>query len=165
MTIRQTVSLFRVVKWLEGLACFALLMMMLFVTADVGGRYLLGAPLPGAIELVQYALVVVVFAALPSVTFRRRHISLDVIAGHLSGATLRLQWATVCLGSALVMAVQAWLLFNRSQVMRENEDVIGFLNLPVHPAGYFMAALSLLTALTLVVASVQRAPTADHSTH
>ena len=157
--------LFRIVKWLEGLACPALLLMMLFVTADVCGRYLLGAPLPGAIELVQYALVVVVFAALPSVTVRRRHISLDVVAGHLSGATLRVQWASVCLGSALVMAVQAWLLFNRSQVMRENEDVIGFLNLPVHPAGYFMAALSLLTALVLILASAQKSPAAVDSTH
>ena len=71
--------------WLNGLACVALLAMMLLVAADVAGRYLIGHPLPGAIELVQYAMVFVVFSALPTVTLKRRHISLDVLHDRLGG--------------------------------------------------------------------------------
>lgn len=147
----------RALGWLEALACLALLAMMLIVAADVTGRYLLARPLPGAIELVQYTMVVVVFAALPSVTLKRQHISLDIVHEHLRGGARRLQWVLVCGASAAVLGVQAWLLWRRSETMRENQDVIGYLNIPVHPAGYFMCALSLAAAL-LVLREAFRAP-------
>lgn len=147
--------------WLEALACLALLAMMVLVAGDVFGRYLLGAPLPGAIELVQYAMTIVVFAALPSVTLRRSHISLDLLHERLRGPAARLHWLLVCLASAAVLGVQAWLLFDRAETIRQNQDVIGFLQLPVHPAAYFMGALSLLAALALLRAAFGPPPVAS----
>ena len=152
----------RALGWLEVLACLALLGMMLIVAADVTGRYLLSRPLPGAIELVQYTMVVVVFAALPSVTLKRQHISLDIVHERLRGAAKRVQWAVVCAACAGVLGVQSWLLFRRSEAMRENQDVIGYLNVPVHPAGYFMCILSLVAAV-LVLREAFRAPPAPKS--
>lgn len=152
----------RPVAWLEWLACTALLAMMLIVVTDVGGRYLVGSPLPGAIELVQYAMVVVVFGGLPAVTLRRRHISLDLVHDRLSGLWRRLHWTLLCTSSAAVLAVQAWLLADIARTMHANDDVIGFLNLPTYPAAGFMSALSLLTALALAWAAL-RPPTTDAS--
>lgn len=152
----------RGLKWLDLLACLALLGMMLIVAADVTGRYLLSRPLPGAIELVQYTMVVVVFAALPSVTLKRQHISLDIVHERLRGIAQRVQWAVACTACAGVLGVQAWLLFRRSETMRENQDVIGYLNVAVHPAGYFMCALSLIAAL-LVLQQAFQAPPASKS--
>lgn len=151
--------------WLEGLAGTALLLMMLLVTADVAGRYLFGKPLPGAIELVQYTMVLVVFAGLPSVTLRRRHISLDLVHGRLGGRWRRLHWALLCTGSAAVLAVQGWLLAEIALQMRANRDVIGFLGLPTYPAAAFMALLSGWTALVLLWAGWRTAPEADAAPH
>lgn len=138
--------------------------MMLLVAADVAGRYLIGHPLPGAIELVQYAMVFVVFSALPTVTLKRRHISLDVLHDRLGGWARRLQWFAVCTSSAVVLGIESWLLFNRSQSMRLNEDVIGYLNLPVYPAGYFMCALTLISALVMLLAAAYQ-PIRDGAEH
>jgi hypothetical protein len=96
---------------------------------------------------------------------RRRHISLGLLDGHLSGWAKRVHWALLCLGSAAVLATESWLLFNRAQTMRENQDVIGFLNLPVHPAAYFMSALSLLSAVIVLVASMGPARNAGDHVH
>lgn len=153
----------RPIAWLEWLACTALLVMMLIVVTDVGGRYLVGSPLPGAIELVQYAMVVVVFGGLPAVTLRQRHISLDLVHDRLSGRWRRLHWTLLCAISAAVLAVQAWLLADIVRTMYANDDVIGFLGLPTYPAAGFMSALSLLTALGLAWSAISPPPSDAYS--
>lgn len=142
---------------LETAACIALAMMMLLTAADVVGRHVLGRPVPGTIELVQYAMAVVVFAGLPVVTRDGRNISLSLLEGRLGPGAQRVQRAMLGAFCAIVLAVQGWIVFDTAQLMREQGDVIGFLNLPVHPAAYLMAALSAVTA----VISLLHALTAD----
>lgn len=138
-------------RWLETAACIALGAMMLLTAADVIGRHVLGRPVPGAIELVQYAMVIVVFAGLPVVTREGQHISLSLLEGRLGASGRRLQRIVLGLVCAVVLAVQGWIVFKTAEVMRAQGDVIGYLNLPVHPAAYLMAALSFVTAATLLL--------------
>ncbi len=137
--------------WLETAACIALAAMMLLTAADVVGRHVLGRPVPGTIELVQYAMAVVVFAGLPVVTRDGRHISLSLLEGRLGSGARRVQRAVLGMVCAVVLAVQGWIVFDTAQLMREQGDVIGFLNLPVHPAAYLMAALSAVTAVVALL--------------
>ncbi|MCP5340048.1 MAG: TRAP transporter small permease [Sinobacteraceae bacterium] len=128
--------------------------MMLLTVADVAGRHVLGRPLPGAVELVQYAMVIVVFAGLPVVTRDGRHISLGVLAGWLSPSWQHAQRRVVGLVCAVILSAQAWIVFETAQVMRAQQDVIGFLNLPVHPAAYAISLLSLLAAVAVLLHSM-----------
>lgn len=141
-------------RWLETAACLALAAMMLLTVADVAGRHVLGRPLPGAVELVQYAMVIVVFAGLPVVTRDGRHISLGVLAGWLSPSWQHAQRRVVGLVCAVILSAQAWIVFETAQVMRAQQDVIGFLNLPVHPAAYAISLLSMLTAVAVLLHSM-----------
>lgn len=141
-------------RWLETAACLALAAMMLLTVADVAGRHVLGRPLPGAVELVQYAMVIVVFAGLPVVTRDGRHISLGVLAGWLSPSWQHAQRRVVSLVCAVILSAQAWIVFETAQVMRAQQDVIGFLNLPVHPAAYAISLLSLLAAVAVLLHSM-----------
>lgn len=141
-------------RWLETAACLALAAMMLLTVADVAGRHVLGRPLPGAVELVQYAMVIVVFAGLPVVTRDGRHISLGVLAGWLSPSWQHAQRRVVGLVCAVILSAQAWIVFETAQVMRAQQDVIGFLNLPVHPAAYAISLLSLLAAVAVLLHSM-----------
>lgn len=141
-------------RWLETAACLALAAMMLLTVADVAGRHVLGRPLPGAVELVQYAMVIVVFAGLPVVTRDGRHISLGVLAGWLSPSWQHAQRRVVSLVCAVILSAQAWIVFEIAQVMRAQQDVIGFLNLPVHPAAYAISLLSLLAAVAVLLHSM-----------
>ena len=105
-----------VLSWLDTLAAIALLIMMALTVADVVGRYVIGRPLPGAIELVQYAMVLVVFTGLPVVTHRRKHISLGMLDRWLGNSARVWHQRLVDLSSAIVLAVIAWILFNAAGV-------------------------------------------------
>ena len=148
----------RWVALLESLACVALAAMLVLTIGDVFGRYVVARPLKGATELVQYTMVLVVFAGLPVVTARAQHVSVGLLDKVLAGGARRAQLAGVAVTSAAVLAVQAWVLFGHAQAMREAGDVVGALRLPVHPAGYFMALLSALAAAVCVAAVLRPVP-------
>lgn len=132
--------------WLERLAGAALIAMLALTTADVLGRYVFSRPLAGVIELIQYAMVIVVFAALPVVTSREQHISVGLLDGRLHGAGRRIRKGLIAVTCAVVLAVLSWTLFEAAGSMREQGDVIGFLRLPTFFAAYLMSALSMATA-------------------
>ena len=69
----------RWLRLLETLTGLALLAMLALTVADVFGRYLVNRPVPGVTELVQYTMVLLVFAGLPIVTHRRAHISVSLM--------------------------------------------------------------------------------------
>lgn len=150
-------------RWLERLAGTALFAMLALTTADVVGRYLFRRPLPGVIELVQYAMVLVVFAALPMVTFRGQHISVGLLDGKLHGRVRRLQQVLVGATCAVVLAALAWTLYDVAGSMREQGDVIGYLRLPTFLAAYLMSAMSLLTAGICLLAALRPPVAADHT--
>ena len=47
--------------------------------ADVVGRYFFNAPLGGATELTEFGVAVVVFSALPAVTWNQGHVAVDLL--------------------------------------------------------------------------------------
>lgn len=155
----------RWVALLETLACLALAAMLALTIGDVFGRYVVARPLKGATELVQYTMVLVVFAGLPVVTARAEHISVGVFDNLLKGAARRGQQVSIAALSAAVLAVQAWVLFGHAQAMREAADVLGALRLPVHPAGYFMALLSALAAAVCLVGALRPVSTPSVPAH
>jgi TRAP-type C4-dicarboxylate transport system permease small subunit len=133
--------------WLERLAGAALIAMLALTTVDVLGRYLFSRPVAGVIELTQYTMMLLVFAALPVVTRRRQHIAVGLLDGRLGAKARRIQSAAIDLFCALVLATLAWTLFEIAATMRSQRDVIGLLRLSTYPAAYVMSALSLVTAV------------------
>ncbi len=146
----------RWLRLLETIAGLALLAMLALTVADVVGRYVINRPMPGVTELVQYTMVVLVFAGLPLVTHRRAHISVSLMDNVFSGVTRRVQFALIHATSAFVLIAMAWNLFVGSLAMQEAADVIGSLRLPVHPAGFFMAVMSLLAGVVSLRLMFQR---------
>ena len=137
-------------SWLvRALVAMALLAMMVITCLDVIGRYLINRPLPGAAELVQYLLIATIFIALPLVTLRHEHISISLIDSVLGSGARRVQRALVSGASAVVVAMLCHRLWLHAQMLAENRDVIGFLNLPVAPAAYLASIFTGLTACVL----------------
>ncbi|WP_172328218.1 TRAP transporter small permease [Mangrovicoccus sp. HB161399] len=74
---------------LRGLSALLLAALILVTVTDVVGRYILNAPLPGAFELTQILLALLVFAALPLTTARREHVEVDLMAHVLTPRLIR----------------------------------------------------------------------------
>ncbi len=70
---------------------FCLLAMMAITCADVVGRYVFNIPLFGALELTEILLAAVIFFALPLVTLRGEHVTIDVLDAHFSDRSRSIQ--------------------------------------------------------------------------
>jgi TRAP-type C4-dicarboxylate transport system permease small subunit len=95
------------VSWLDRMAVVALLAMMMLTTSDVLLRKLINKPILGVTELVEFALGVTFFFALPGVFARGGNIAVDMIDQWLPkwGRALTTLAALLCV---LTLALLSW---------------------------------------------------------
>ena len=62
-----------------GLAAVAIFALAGITFVDVWARYVFNAPIPGAYEVSELIMGVMIFSALPVVTWRGRHINIDLL--------------------------------------------------------------------------------------
>ena len=108
-----------VTRLLDGVAVLALLVMMLLTTSDVVLRKLANKPILGVTELVELALGVAVFFAIPGVFARGANIAVDMID------QWRPAWSSMLqkISAVLVVIVLALFTWHMWQPMK---DVISF---------------------------------------
>ena len=103
----------RLIQLLMYIACFAALIMMTHVVADVFSRAVLGGSLPGTTLLVtEYYMVACAFLPLAYTHLKSAHVTMDAISDMLPPKWQRFQLAVGQLVTAIVFAVltySAWL--------------------------------------------------------
>lgn len=128
-------------------AATALFSLMWLTLIDVVGRKFFNNSVPGGLELTEILMVIVIFSALPLVSWRNEHVvfdSLDAFIPHwLKGAQARL----VHLVSGVVFGFLAELMAMRAERFAEYGDTTVHLQLSIAPVAWIMAALLALTAL------------------
>lgn len=140
--------LLRILEWIGAASLFAV---MSLTVADVLGRYLFNSPLPGSIELTRIGIAVVMFCALPALTARRGHVSVDLFEGAMAPAFRfaadRLFLALFAIGLA-ALGWRMWLLGARSA---ERGAFTEYLHIPFSLVEYFMAFMAIVTAAVALV--------------
>lgn len=139
-----------------GLAAAALLAMMLLTVADVVGRYCFGSPVPGAFELTELLMAVLIFGALPIVSAQGRHIAITLIEDRLPARVRRALVRTVETIAALVLAVMAWRLGVLAADFASYGEVTSYLRIGLSPFAWFAALGCLLAAVSAAVAAAGR---------
>ncbi len=144
----------RVTTWIHaafgGLAGTILLAVMGVSVADVVGRGIFNAPLPGAYEIIQFLMAALIYAALPSVSRQEAHIAIDLLDALTPTAAIPVRQVLVNLVAALCFGVVAWTLWVLAEKTREYGDVTEYLRVPRAPIIYFMSALSAVATIVLV---------------
>ena len=93
LLIRIETALGRVIRVVAIAAGFAIVLMMLHVTADVTLRYLRGSGLPGTLTIVSYYyMVIVAFVPLGLAELRRAHIQMELVTDVMPRQAAR--WVT-----------------------------------------------------------------------
>lgn len=145
-------------RLLQLVAALLLLVMMAVTFVDVIGRYVFNSPLPGAFELTEVLLALVVFVGLPIVTARREHVTVDLLTGRLPGR-LRQGLARAALAvTAGVLAVFAWRLGLLGRDYSSYGDATVYLGIPLGPVAVVMAVLAGISALVAAVLILRRQP-------
>ena len=136
---------------LDSLAVLMVLVMVLLTISDVGMRKFVDKPMTGVTEMVELALGVAFFFALPGVFWRCAHITMDIIDDHWPQWRSALQRLATAL-NALVLAVLAW------HMWQPMLDVISFGDTSADlqiPKIWFMAPAWIGILLSLMVVVLQ----------
>lgn len=131
-----------------ALAAAALFAIMALTLADVAGRKLASASVPGSLELTELLMVAVIFAALPLVSLHGEHIVFDSLDPLLERWLRRAQGVAVEVFCALALAGVAWVMWTKAGQMTEYGDTTAQLKIAQGP---FVHAMSVLAAATAVV--------------
>ncbi len=131
---------------------FGTFVSMLLGTADVIGTQFLGTPLPGALELTESTIVLVVFGGLAYAQTRGSHIRVELLYTHMGP---RVQAGFDVFGQVLalvffgLLAWQAWgeLMFS----WRISEATFGIVRLPLWPTRAILLAGATLLLEQLVL--------------
>jgi TRAP-type C4-dicarboxylate transport system permease small subunit len=125
----------------------SLFAMMAFTFADVVLRYLFARPVRGGLEVVELLMVAMIFSALPLVSRRDEHVTIDTIEQHfpevVKAALRRVMHAIAAAG----LAGAGWLMYRKAATLADFGDRTQLLGVPIAPFVYFMAALLVVTAL------------------
>ena len=139
-------------KVLGFLAALVLMLLMIITFIDVLGRYLFSAPLPGAFELTEIMMAMLIFAGLPLVSRANQHVTVNLIVGILSPIILHLQRLITQAIMAVILAVMAWRMWIKAEEMLEQGDETAYLLLPIAPVAFFM---TLMMAVSTLIVAIQ----------
>ncbi len=148
------------VKWLafflEAVSSFVLFFLMALTCVDVVGRYLFNSPLHGGTEMTEIGLAVMVFAAMPVITWRGGHIVVDLLDRFLGSKIVK----ALSLFAALVMSTSlyflAWRIFELGERSIRRGVVTEFLAMPSGYVVQYIAIMSWATALGMITYGVYR---------
>lgn len=134
--------------YLGAAVLFALLAL---TCADVFGRYVLNAPVNGKTELTRFLMAGLIAFALPVVSAAGENITVDLFDSFFSRRAAAIRNVLVDLACGSMAGVLAWWTAFRARRLMEYGYVSDFLHIPLHPVAYFVAAMILVTGITLLV--------------
>ena len=133
-------------------ASVALFALMVLTFCDVVLRSALNAPIEAATELTRIAIAIVVFSALPVLSGREGHISVDLADGifdRFNLARVRDGFVNLVCGVMLYWPAQRVVVL--AERGRSYGDVTEYLSIPTFYVEYFIAIMTFVTALVLVL--------------
>jgi len=142
---RTTRGLIRAGYWIAVLAALGL---MVIGGLDVLATYILGKPVPSALELQEVLLAILVFMGLSHAQSLREHIGVEIVIQQLPARVRRVLDLVVLVASAVVFGIIAWRcgeLAWSSLSMRETASAS--FAFPVYPAKICVALGAALAAL------------------
>lgn len=146
------------IKWLaflfELLASLTLFALMAVTCIDVVGRYLFNSPLKGGTELTEIGVAVMVFAAMPVVTWRGGQIVVDLLDHFLNSTVLKILSLLAAAIMSFSLYFLAWRIFELGERNIKRGIVTEFLSLPTGLLIEYIAIMSWATALGMMTYGV-----------
>ena len=138
-------------QFLGFLAATVLMLLMIVTFIDVAGRYLFLAPLPGAFEMTEIMMAMLIFAGLPLVSRANQHVTVNLIIGLLSPKIRHFQRLITQIIMALVFGVMAWRMWIKAVEMLVQGDETAYLLIPIAPVAFFMTILLGVSSLIVAI--------------
>jgi TRAP-type C4-dicarboxylate transport system permease small subunit len=135
---------------LTALVSIVMFAMMMLTTADVVGRAF-SKPIKGSFEIVTFMLAILIFCALPLISWDEKHIKVNLFDHWIPAPILRalnVLWVVIM---TAVMAAITWRMWIQADLMWAGKHVTGFLEWPIAPIVYVMSVLSGFTTIIFIM--------------
>jgi TRAP-type C4-dicarboxylate transport system permease small subunit len=136
-------------------AAMTLLVMMLVTCADVAGRYLFNRPIQGAFELTEMLLAAMIFTALPLVTVRDEHVTVDLFDTVTPDWLLRVQHVLACMIGVVCTGFLAYRLGVRAENMVASGQTTAQLHFTLGWLTWGMALMMGLASVALLLVALR----------
>lgn len=126
--------------------------MMLLVTTDIAGRYLLNSPVQGTLELTQFFMVGMLYLSLGYIQYHKANIRIDLLLVRLSPRTQLILAIIVYLLGLVFFALILWQGVRMSvDALVGGERTIGSIRFPTYPARFAVPLGSLVLCVQLLI--------------
>lgn len=136
---------------LDVFAGVALTTMVVINCADVIGRDLFNSPLFGATEMTRLLIPFIVFAALPIVSYREEHISVDLIDLVYPAKGVNPRQVALNLITMVLMAGVTYQLYIAAIEAKEFTEMTEDLRVGLWNVYYFICAMAAITTILLAL--------------
>lgn len=139
-----------------GLACTLVLLFMMCLTgADVIARYLFNAPITGAFELVELAMVVLVYLALPLAVLANAHVEVEIWEPK-SPVSIRFCLILAGICGVVMFTIFAIELYEHGAKFAKRETVTNSLGLPLKYIAYAAMIGAAFSAFFVLLNLIER---------
>jgi len=122
---------------------------------DVIGRYFFSRPVTAASEVIALLLGLTIFAAMPAVTQKEGHISVEILQGILTARQNRVRGVIVRLLTIFGLGVMSYVLYRQAARLESMYMATPHLRLRYAPYVYSMAAAMGISTAVYAVASAR----------
>ena len=138
------------IRILTVIAAFFMLSLTALTTIDVTGRYIFNSPVQGGVELIEFMLGLLIFSALPLVSVKRAHITVELFDTFMSKNFKRYREVFVLIASAAMIAFITERMLSTGLEAYEADDISMHLDLPMAPIYFTLTALSGISVVVQV---------------
>ncbi len=123
---------------------------VLLTAADVLARYTFSAPIKGSVEMIEWAMALLIFTAMPLVTRQRGHVSVSLIDGLVKGSAQKFKVILCDLISAIALGIMTWRLIVQGLDDFQSKSASIVLGLPNAPLSFILAFFAAATTLVVL---------------
>ncbi|MEQ8349276.1 MAG: TRAP transporter small permease [Sneathiellaceae bacterium] len=142
----------------RGLLAVMIVFLAVLTLFDVLGRYVFSAPIPGALEITEIVMALMIGAALPLVERRQAHITVDFVEGIRAPLFQRLRRIVLGLVMAGALAVAARQMFVQAGDYASGNEHTMYFEVPAAPIAYAIAVSFAVGAVIALAAMLRPAP-------
>jgi TRAP-type C4-dicarboxylate transport system permease small subunit len=139
------------VGWMCGcIAAITTMALIAITVCDIFLRFVFNKPINGTFELTEYAMIIIVFMAIPWATTRNVHVRVDLLTGKFSAKKQTIIYAISCFLSMIITFLFGWYTYPEILYAYDIQFKSDMLDIPTYPfyiiimIGFFLLLFTLL---------------------
>ncbi len=155
MTRRIVVAVLNFVRNIAECVSVIILALLVGLTVvDVVGRYFFNTPLSSTTELTEFSIALIVFAALPTITWDRKHVAVDLLDDYVSPGWHRWRGFVIDITFSFCLSMVSIHIWRFGERSAQRNEISEYLSIPLAWIHYYISIVCVMVALGLLLCAL-----------